>query len=71
MPLDQIGAGAFAGADCFEKRSRMSNAHILRLIVTRTNVLISASNQNISRRRDAIDATASLCDCVCSMAWMF
>ena len=37
----------------------MSKAHILRLIVTRTNVLISASNQNISRRRDAIDATAS------------
>ena len=49
----------------------MSNAHILRLIVTRTNVLISPSNQNISRRRDAIDAAASLCDCVCSMAWMF
>ena len=49
----------------------MSNAQILRLIVTRTNSLISASNQNISRRRDAIDATASLCDCVCSMAWMF
>ena len=38
----------------------MSNAHILRLIVTRTNALISASNQNISRRRDAIDAAASL-----------
>ena len=49
----------------------MSNAHILRLIVTRTNALISASNQNISRRRDAIDPTASPCDCVCSMAWMF
>ena len=49
----------------------MSNAHILRLIVTRTNALISASNQNISRRRDAIDAAASPCDCVCSMAWRF
>ena len=49
----------------------MSNAQILRLIVTRTNSLISASNQNISRRRDAIDLTASPCDCVCSMAWSF